>query len=152
MSRPLGVPFWDRVDKSGECWIWTGAKDGKGYGRLWHEGKLQQAHRVAWQIENGPIPNSLLACHHCDNPPCVRPDHLFLGTVKDNAEDMVSKGRNRSGHFVGQDHPRAILTEDQVMAIRALEGSMSRPKIAAQFGVAAITVTRIHRRTLWGHL
>lgn len=81
--------FWARVDKSGCCWVWTGSCNNKGYGRF--DGEY--AHRFSWRLLSGPIPDGLNVLHRCDNPPCVRPDHLFLGTVSDNARDMWAKGR-----------------------------------------------------------
>ena len=89
------------VEKSEDgCWTWTGkSRSGEGmrYGLFRANGKYQGAHRVAWQIVHGAIPAGMHVCHHCDNPICVRPDHLFLGTHLDNMRDMVAKGRNRHG-------------------------------------------------------
>ena len=86
--------FWDKVDKTGECWIWTASKNKKGYGRFGFGSRAQLAHRVSWLLSNGEIPDGMLACHTCDNPPCVNPSHLWLGTQKDNVVDMSSKGRH----------------------------------------------------------
>ena len=88
--------FWSMVDKSGECWLWNGPTGPGGYGSVHVPGKRspQRAPRVAWELTNGvPIPRRMLICHHCDNPPCVRPDHLFMGTPLDNMRDMIAKGR-----------------------------------------------------------
>ena len=79
------------------CWPWLGCLTGGGYGQIRNSGRYQQAHRAAWELKYGPIPEGLVVCHRCDNPRCVRPDHLFLGTATDNMRDMYSKGR----------HPRA---------------------------------------------
>ncbi len=78
-----------------ECWEWTGTRQGQGYGILYVEGKSTLAHRFAWAFANGPIPAGMQVLHHCDNPPCTRLSHLFLGTQKDNMQDMASKGRGR---------------------------------------------------------
>ena len=91
--------FWSKVDTSGECWTWTADLDDHGYGRLGIGRKrIEPAHRVAWTLANGPIPEGLRVLHHCDNPPCVRPDHLFLGTQADNMADMMAKGRARNAY------------------------------------------------------
>lgn len=98
--------FWGKVNKTSEnkCWEWTGytlppfiksfTDSDKGYGRFWFLNKFWLAHRVSWFIKNGEIPDGLCVLHTCDNPPCVNPNHLFLGTKKDNSEDMITKGRN----------------------------------------------------------
>ena len=87
--------FWSHVvTMPNGCMEWTGATDPKGYGHGTVNGGHFAAHRRAWELANGPIPNGLHVCHHCDNPPCCNPEHLFLGTMKDNMMDMVSKGRS----------------------------------------------------------
>ena len=95
-SRWKHPEFWSLVIKTEYCWLWQGPcfKD-NGYGRAFHDGHRQPAHRVAWELTNGPIPDGLFACHHCDVKPCVRPSHLFLGTQKDNMQDWTKKGKNR---------------------------------------------------------
>ena len=91
--------FWAKVKKGDGCWEWQGATDARptrrpGYGLVTVNGRRAKAHRVAWELANGrEIPPGLLACHRCDNPPCVRPDHLFVGTMSDNIRDSVAKGR-----------------------------------------------------------
>lgn len=89
--------FNDLVDKSGECWEWIGNKNSLGYGMIWYEGKNIRSHRVSYFIKNGEFNDKLFVCHKCDNPKCVNPEHLFLGTSKDNMRDMIKKGRSRSG-------------------------------------------------------
>lgn len=92
---PLHVRFWAKVSKSDGCWEWIGRKDGGGYGKVYDEGKRDLcAHRVAWALTYGPAPHDAQVLHRCDNPACVRPDHLFLGTNTDNMRDMVAKGRH----------------------------------------------------------
>ena len=94
--RPLYDRFWEKVRTGKGCWEWQGGRAAFGHGliHLGNGNKLVQAHRVAWELANGPIPDGLCVLHHCDNPPCVRPTHLFLGTLGDNARDMVAKGRH----------------------------------------------------------
>jgi len=107
--HPIADRFWPKVDKNGSapehcpelgpCWVWTGAHVPWGYGQIGLTGRKNgRAHVVSWEMHNGPIPDGLWVLHKCDNPPCVRPDHLFLGTVQDNTADMIAKGRhNLSG-------------------------------------------------------
>lgn len=85
--------FFDKVDKTEDCWNWTASSRGQGYGAFKINGKVIDAHRVSWTIHFGEIPNGLFVCHKCDNKKCVNPDHLFLGTQKDNMNDCLQKGR-----------------------------------------------------------
>lgn len=96
-GRPLADRFWSRVDRSGDCWTWTGALV-NGYGRIKVEGRSVLAPRIAWELTNGPIPTGLEVRHHCDNPPCVRPEHLALGTHAENMDDSRRRGRAANRH------------------------------------------------------
>jgi hypothetical protein len=94
--------FWDQVRGAGDCWVWTGARGANGYGFVSGYSFTERfAHRLAWTMANGPIPEGKWVLHTCDNPPCVNPAHLFLGSAKDNAQDRDRKGRDRysRGHF-----------------------------------------------------
>lgn len=101
-GRPIPQPTNDevarfnrKVDASGACWVWTGAHGRNGYGQAVVQGHTYKAHRVAWTIAHGPIPEGLCVCHACDNRRCVRPDHLWLGTHQENQEDKIRKGRQK---------------------------------------------------------
>ena len=88
--------FWSRVDTSKgrfACWEWQSFRNEKGYGKMYFMGKMKRAHRIAYELENGPVPDGLLVCHICDNPPCCNPWHLAAATPKQNTQDMINKGR-----------------------------------------------------------
>lgn len=90
----FAVRFWEKVNKTAGCWIWEGALGRKGYGRFVTSSGLVGAHRVAYQLANGPFDLAMFVCHSCDNPKCVNPAHLFLGSNHDNMVDMIAKKRN----------------------------------------------------------
>ena len=152
---PIAERFWRFVQKSDGCWEWTGGRAGKGYGAFGIDrDHMAYAHRVSWEMHFGPIPTGLFVCHHCDNPPCVRPDHLFLGTVVDNAVDMVSKGRHRAGKpHRGESNLNAKLTEAAVRDIRTRRAAGERPiDLGREYGVTGSLITAIAARRAWKHV
>lgn len=122
------------VERSSGCWEWSGYRDPNGYGRMNIGDRPILAHRVSWEIHNGPITSKQHVLHRCDNPPCVRPEHLFLGDQVANTADKMAKKRHRYGVSRGSDHGCAILDEAQVLAIRASE--LRNRQCAEQFGVS----------------
>lgn len=151
--------FWTRVVKTDGCWEWNGARSifvkrkGEGYGVMRAQGKNQFTHRFSWEIHNGPIPNGLLVLHKCDNPPCVNPDHLFLGTYLDNARDRDSKGRLNHRNIYGEEVGTSKLTTVQVLEMRRLhKDGVHRNEIAKIFGRPVIHVNQIVYRYTWKHL
>lgn len=146
--------FWGKVHKRGfdECWPWLGYTR-RGYGRMYVRGRQEQAHRIAWEIINGAIPQGALVCHRCDNPQCCNPAHLFLGTVADNAHDRDEKGR--AANTQGEKSAQAKLSRADVLAIRECcrrSDCPSQVALAAEFGVVQQTVSKIVCGETWKHL
>lgn len=112
--------FWNKVNKDTKsgCWEWTAGQFPFGYGAIWINeiGNNELAHRYSWKLHNGEIPDGMFICHHCDNPKCVNPDHLFLGTADDNIKDAAKK--NRTNKPKGEAHPKHKLTKGQVKLIK----------------------------------
>jgi hypothetical protein len=163
MVEEMAQRFWAKVDRRSddECWEWLARRAERGYGQYRHEGRTVRAHRHAWRLANGPIPSGLLVCHHCDNPPCCNPAHLFLGTDADNVHDMVSKGRNvrpprdeSSVNFPrGERCHAAKLTEGQVIEIRRrYDAGDKRMEMAREFGVDYTLIWQIGKRKAWKHV
>jgi hypothetical protein len=159
-SANIKERFWPQVEKTENCWLWRGPVDGPGYGRLYlskpgNKNFKEGTHRISWELHNGPIPDGLWVLHHCDNPPCVRPDHLFLGTATDNIRDCVRKGRHRSNPPRGKQHPRwsAKLTVRDIAQIRELrlEG-WSQDRLATMFSVTRSNISLILSGKTWPHL
>lgn len=145
------------------CLIWLGSKTTAGYGRFKLRGKHYAAHRTSYLIHHGPIPEGMVVCHSCDNPSCVNPAHLWIGTHADNQRDCTVKNRRATGSRhrsalypdkipKGAQTGRASLTPDQVREIRRLAGTMSQQKIADLFKTPQTNVSRIIRRKTWKHI
>ena len=146
----LAERFWPKVIKSDGCWTWQANRLKSGYGKIRYEKRDRLAHRTAWELTNGEIPDGLHVCHKCDNPSCVRPCHLFLGTRSDNMRDCAAKGRLNVRDMTGELNPRVKLTPDYVRAIRR----DTRPDIAIakQYGVSPAAVWLIRQRRNWKHI
>lgn len=144
--------FWPMVDKSGDCWIWTGGRQTNGYGRVSYQGRRVPTHRLSWVLANGPIPDGLCVLHNCptgDNPLCCNPDHLFLGTKVDNMRDMAAKGRASKGEA----HHWARRSEGDVLRIIVLRfAGWSNRAIAAYFSMPLTSVESIVYGRGWRHL
>ena len=124
------------------CWLWSGGTNGAGYGNIAINNRARMTHRVSFEAKNGPIPPGMFVCHRCDTPPCINPDHLFLGTHADNMADKRAKRRGRG--LRGERHPLARLSDGQVLEIYALKGVTPQPEIARRYGIAASMVSYIH--------
>jgi hypothetical protein len=159
--------FWSKVDKSAVCWLWNGSRNRRGYGLFNIDRRSRLAPRIAWTLTVGAIPDGMSVLHKCDNPPCVNPEHLFLGTMRDNVLDMLQKNRanpakgERSGP---RKHPERVprgetsgkskLTDDAVRTIRAeySAGTVTRADLARRFAVKHTTVCDIVARRAWKHI
>ena len=150
--------FWQYVRKTKTCWIWTGATNHWGYGMInlgGRHGRVERAHRLSWQMHRGPIPSGLFVCHSCDNPACIRPDHLFIGTALDNNRDMHRKGHyDRVKRPKGEQHGNAVLTEKTVLRMRREYASEHLPlRVYAQrYGISIATTHKIIKREAWKHI
>lgn len=166
--RIVAVPLFDRfwakvgwVDDPTECWRWRGSTIKQGYGTIPAEPprtKNLRAHRLMWFYARGQIPDGFDVLHHCDNPPCVNPNHLFIGTDADNSRDAWSKGRNiiqtdpSRVRRRGEAHKLAKLTDKAVLQIRALHGKIPSKELAARFGVSPQLISMVASNKVWRHV
>lgn len=142
--------FWSKVEKTASCWLWTACLNPNGYGHLRVDKADWAAHRLSWEIHRGPIPDGLWVLHHCDNPPCINPAHLFLGTCRDNHADMIAKGRKVTVRLCGELSGVAKLTAQKVVEIRALRATgLTQQAIADRFGVTQRTISYIESGRVW---
>lgn len=157
IGSPLARRFWKRVNKRGpipkhmphlgHCWVWTGYVDKDGYGRI--KARVRLAHRLSFALTHGDIPKGLAICHACDNRRCVRPSHLFKGSMMQNAIDRASKGRSA----VGTRYPQAKLNPGKIKAIRRdINLGLSDRKIASLYGVGKTTIGLVRNHKLWKHV
>ncbi len=141
--------FWSRVDKSGgddACWNWLAARKMTGYGQMQWNGKIHSAHHISWMLTRGQIPNGLHVLHTCDNPSCVNPSHLWLGTNRDNSDDRERKGRGHDKR--GERNGRCKISDVQVEEIRRryAAGGVSQSKLASEYGLVQSYVGKIVTR------
>lgn len=161
--RNTELDFWARVEISDGCWRWTGCQSGKNkpYGVVNWNGVQFRAHRLAWQLTNGTTPGALVVRHTCDNPRCVRPSHLLLGTPADNNRDMWERGRCAKGEQNGaRKHPERLargerngvskLTDEAVREIRASRLPLGH--FAKRYGVSEASISGVRRGRLWRHV
>lgn len=180
--------FWKNINKNspapikqphlGPCWLWTAGTNGKGYGALYGidlPGRQMYAHRYSWVLHYGPIPDGLYCCHKCDIPRCTRPDHLFLGTCKDNVNDAMKKGifssqkepmrkakriqfkelwKGKWNSRRGEGHETHKLSDDQIRKIRSTykKGVHGYKRLAKEFPVSVQVIKRIVLRKNWAHI
>lgn len=160
MAKSLEQRFWSKVDKDGptmshmnsNCWVWTGYRQPRGYGSLRVGASTQPAHRVSLSLVRGCMPE-LNVLHACDNPACVRPDHLREGTQGENLKDAYDRKRRLPPNWTGAAHPHSKLDEDMVREIRArAEAGETRKSISESFPISPKHVGQIVRRQRWAHV
>ena len=145
---PIAERFWSKVDKTSNpngCWEWVGGLFSSGYGKFKVFGKSVRAHRFSYELTKGIIPKGMLVCHHCDNPKCINPQHLFLGTNSDNTLDMHQKGRAKDQY--GEKNKTAKLSIDSVRIIR--ESNKTQTELGKEFGVSRRCINKIINCLTW---
>jgi hypothetical protein len=150
-TPPVEARFWSKVDRRGpnECWPWMASvrRKDEGYGAFWLDQRHQPSNRVAWTLTNGDIPEGMVVCHKCDNPPCCNPAHFFIGTRAENDEDRIAKGRQCRG----ERQKYAVLNDTLVRELRMLASEIGINKAARHLGINASTAWSAVRRS-WRHV
>lgn len=154
---PVEERFWQyiKIGEPEECWEWQSNRGIRNYGLFTlSKGKTVRASRFVYELTNGPIPEGMFICHKCDNPPCCNPDHLFLGTPKENTADMIAKGRNLHRAARGEKSAKAKLTEKDVRRIREYynSGQYKQAELAKMFHMSFNAIHAIVNRTHWKHI
>lgn len=143
--------FMSHVNKTEGCWMWVAYKDRKGYGKFGHK-KGTLAHRFSYILHNGKIPKGMQVCHSCDNPSCVNPNHLWVGTNRDNQMDCISKGRARRNSPFGEKNGLSKLTDDQVRDIKIFSESMKQAELAIMYDCHPSNISFILSGKTWKHV
>ena len=141
------INFWLKVNKDGECWLWTGTKSKDGYGSMKVHTRMYVAARLSWFLHHGKDPGVQLVLHSCNNPSCVNPKHLFLGTNQENVQQSHDEGRHNQ---TGELHPNVRFSEAEVLEIRA--SKLSQAELARKHVVSPSTIGSIQNRRTWRHI
>lgn len=143
--------FYDKVmpEPNTGCWLWLSTTNWKGYGQFWINGKYQMAHRISYLWNVADIPDGLLVLHTCDNPSCVNPDHLRVGTNQDNMTDRNKKNRQAKGNFHGN---RKLIDEDIISIRSMIDSKIPLRQIANAFGVTRRNINDIKNKAIWNHI
>lgn len=148
-TKPIKERFLSKIEKTKSCWNWIGSIDKYGYGYIkLKTGKHRKAHRLSYEIFIGKIPENLFVCHTCDNPKCVNPKHLFVGSARDNMKDAINKKRA----LIGEKNPRAKLTTEQVKEIRFRSKSEKTIELAREFNVSTGAIQDIKHNRNWRNI
>mgnify|MGYP002654780646 CR=1 FL=1 len=141
--------FLSKIHKTETCWNWTACRNVDGYGRFGIDKKLYNAHRVAYELWKEPIPANMIVRHMCDNPACVNPAHLELGTHQDNVQDKVERGRQQRGIK----HHKSKLTDDDVREIKILRGfGFTYKELSSMYGIGPSPICLIVKGVRWKHI
>lgn len=154
-KETLEPRFWSKIDfgDPDDCWLWTAARDGDGYGMIWDRDHHERSHRVMMILLHGPLGDADLVLHHCDNPRCVNPLHLYIGDHADNTRDRMVRSGWQPPDNTGSKNGQAKLTEDEVRQIkRRLATDGSQRSIAEDYGVDPSTISNINRCAYWTHV